>query len=200
MTKKITAIIGSYRKEGITEQMVDAVLQGVREKGGQIEKVHLLDKHIEFCTNCRMCCKENPAIQRAACRLKDDMGPLLDKIDASDGIILASPINFYTLTAVMKRFVERLVVYAYWPWEQAAPTSRIKVKNKQAVIVTSSACPAIIGRFSMPSALSILKASAEILGAKVVKDVYFGMIAQDEKQKLSQRQMGLAQSAGRALV
>ncbi|HOW34993.1 MAG TPA: flavodoxin family protein [Candidatus Omnitrophota bacterium] len=201
MTKKIIAIIGSYRKNGITEQIADAVLEGAREKGAQIEKVYLLDKHIEFCTNCRSCCKENLAAKRAACIIKDDMGELLDKIDAADGVILASPINFYTITALMKRFVERLIVYAYWPWEQAAPKPRVKKSpDKRAIVVTSSACPAIVGRFLMPSALTILKVSAETFGAKVVKNIYFGMVNQSEQQKLNQRQISLAQSAGRTLA
>jgi len=39
----------------------------------------------------------------------------------------------------------------------------------RAVTVTSSACPAFIGRILMPGALSVLKKAARIMGAKAVK-------------------------------
>ena len=200
MTQKIVAIIGTYRKDGITDQTVDAVLGGAREKGAQTEKIYLTDKHIEFCTNCRTCCKTDPAQKRGHCVHSDDMDGLLDNLDAADGIVLASPINFYTVTAVMKRFVERLTVYSYWPWEQPIPKSRITRMNKKAVIVTSSACPAFIGRLLMPNARQILKVSAEVIGAKVAKSVYFGGIATKEKQKLNDRQIKSARDAGLKLL
>jgi multimeric flavodoxin WrbA len=41
------------------------------------------------------------------------MATLTQKIETADGIVLASPTNFYTVAALFKRFMERLVVYAY---------------------------------------------------------------------------------------
>jgi multimeric flavodoxin WrbA len=48
------------------------------------------------------------------------MGAILDEIAASDAVVLASPMNFWTVTALMKRFIERLVCFAYWPWGMGA--------------------------------------------------------------------------------
>jgi multimeric flavodoxin WrbA len=47
------------------------------------------------------------------CILGDGMATLTQKIETADGIVLASPTNFYTVAALFKRFMERLVVCAY---------------------------------------------------------------------------------------
>ncbi len=200
LSKKIIAIIGSYRKGGISDQTVDAVLEKARQRGAETKKYYLTDVPIQFCTNCRICTKDDPAKVRGSCVINDDMEKLLTEIDAADGIILASPINDWTVTAIMKRFLERLTVYVYWPWEQPEPKLRIKVKTKKAIIVTSSACPAIIGRLLMPSARQILKAMAESIGARVIKSLYFGMVCLEEKQRLSNRQLAAAYRAAEMLV
>jgi multimeric flavodoxin WrbA len=201
MSQQVVAIVGTYRKNGITEQIVDSVLKGARDKGADTEKIFLLEKHLEFCTNCRSCCSAPRTEKRGKCVLKDDLDSILEKIDSADGLVLASPINFYTVTAVMKRFVERLIVYSYWPWEKEhAPKDRVKQLTKKAVVITSSACPAIIGKFLMPNAAQILKISAKVVGAKVVKSVYFGMVAQKENQRLSEKQIKVAEAAGALLV
>lgn len=199
MTKKIVAVLGTYRRGGISDQIVDAVLKAARDKGAETEKIFLLDKRIEFCRNCRSCCKTPPGESRGLCVHKDDMDGLLAKIDSADALVLASPINFYTVTAIMKRFVERLIVYSYWPWEQGMPKGREQGAKKKAVVVTSSACPSFIARFLMPNATKILKDSAQILGAKVVSSIHFGTVCQAEDQMLNKRQLGIAEAAGERL-
>jgi multimeric flavodoxin WrbA len=49
------------------------------------------------------------------------MHELIAMIEAADGYILASPTNFSSVSAVFKRFMERLVVYAYWPFVRPPP-------------------------------------------------------------------------------
>ena len=200
MSKKIIGIVGSYRKGGITDQAMDAVLQTAQEAGAQIDKVYLVDKHIEFCTNCRVCTQDEPEKMRGTCVLDDDMNEILSKIEHADGLILAAPINFYQATAIMKKFIERLIVYAYWPWgNKSIPRQRIKKPAKKAVIITSSACPAFPGKILMPGALKLLKAAAKIVGARVVKSLYFGNVCTTQKQKLSKNQLQKARSAARLL-
>ena len=148
---KITAIVGTYRKGGIVDQATEAILEAAHEQGAEISKIYLIDRHIEFCANCRECAQQ-PGESRGECRIRDEMGEVLDEIEASDAVILASPMNFGTVTAVMKRFIERLVRYAYWPWGPIAPKTRKKGKRKRAALVASSAAPAIIARPARSSA------------------------------------------------
>ncbi|MGO9612072.1 MAG: flavodoxin family protein [Dissulfurispiraceae bacterium] len=57
------------------------------------------------------------------------MGAIIEAIEASDAIVLGSPMNFGTVTAVMKKFIDRLVCFAYWPWGVNAPKIRVDEKK-----------------------------------------------------------------------
>lgn len=200
MRKKIIGIVGSYRKGRIIDSAVSEILKGAETNGAQTKKIYLVDKHIEFCNNCRKCTQEKVNGTRGNCIYHDDMEQILREIDDADGIVLGSPINFSTVTAVMKRFVERLAVYAYWPWGSKMPKFRTNQLNKKAVIVTSSAAPAFIGRILMPNALGIMKAAAKCMGAKVVKSLYIGIACQEEDQRLTDKTVRAAHKAGEKLA
>jgi multimeric flavodoxin WrbA len=197
MGKKIIAIVGSYRKGGIIDSAIDEILRASAEKGTETEKIYLIDQHIEFCTNCRKCTQaEGP--RRGKCVQKDDMDMLLTKIEQADGLVIGSPTNFFNVTAVTRRFIERLVCYAFWPWGQKGPTVRNKEKRKKAVVVTASAMPALLGKFFTGS-LRILKITAETLGAKPIGTLNIGMAALNEKQELTPAVVKKAKRLGHRL-
>ena len=200
MATKVVGIVGSYRKGRTIDIAVSAILEGAKAKGAETKKIYLLDKHIEFCTNCRSCAQEKVDARRSKCVHNDDMDGILTEIDNADAVVLGAPINFGNVTAIMKRFVERLAPYFYWPWGKAAPVPRIGKASKKAITVTSSACPAFIGRILMPGALSVLKKAARIMGANVVKSLYFGPVAGREDSQLSEKALLKARKAGEKLV
>ena len=201
MTVKVFAIVASYRKGKTIDSAVSAILEGAKDKGAQTKKIYLLDKHIEFCTNCRSCTQKKVEDRRGKCVHNDDMENILKEIDEAGAVVLGSPVNFGTVTAIMKRFIERLIAYGYWPWGEAlAPVNRIAKADKKAVIVTSSACPAFIGRILMPGALGTLKKAAKVMGAKVIKSLYFGPVARREESQLSEKALRKARKAGEELV
>jgi len=198
---KVIGIIGSYRKGKTIDSAVSAVLEGAGTGGAETKKINLLDKHIEFCTNCRSCMQKKIEGRRGKCVHTDDMDSILTEIDNADAVILGSPVNFTTVTALMKKFIERLIPYGYWPWGEAlSPVNRIVKADKKAVIVTSSACPAFIGRILMPGALGTLKKAAKVMGAKVIKSLYFGPVAGREDSQLSEKALRKARKAGEELV
>jgi putative NADPH-quinone reductase len=199
MAKKIIAIVGTYRKGKVIDTAVDELLKGAEQQGAQTEKIFLLDKHIEFCTNCRVCVQQ-AGEKRGDCVLDDDMKQILDRIDAADGIVLASPVNWFNVTAVMKIFIERLMPYGYWPWGTGIPKYRIKKLSKKAVVITSTAAPAWFGRIFYPGALSVMKAASKCAGAKVVKSLYFGTVASTEQETLSDKNRLKAYNAGKLLA
>jgi multimeric flavodoxin WrbA len=195
---KITAILGTYRKGGVTDLAVDEILAAAREKGAETTKIYLIEKHIEFCDNCRICTQEEGQ-QRGACPLNDDMDGLLKEIEQSDAIVLASPMNFWTVTAVMKRFIERLVCFAFWPWGTHAPKIRNAMKTKRAVVVVSSAAPSLLARL-MTRMVGLLKSCAGLLGAKTVGVLFVGMAAGERKADIGDRARKKARRLGRKLV
>ena len=148
MGSKVVAIVGSYRKGGTIDTAVEAVLAGAREKGAETSTIYLTDKHIEFCTNCRTCVQD-PGEPRGKCVQHDDLEALLAEIESADALVLlGSPVNDYNVTAIFRRFMERLLGYAYWPWGSAAPRARSKRQPRKAVLVASAAMPGIFIPFA----------------------------------------------------
>lgn len=103
----------------------------------------------------------------------------------ADGFILASPTNFYSATGLFKRFMERLVVYAYWPWGQPAPVTR-KGRNRRAVVIVASRAPGFLGRLFVT--LKELRVMGQTSGAEPVGTVFVDLILQEER--LPQRPPG----------
>lgn len=104
---KVLALMGTYRRGGNTETLVDAVLHGARQAGANTEKIHLMDLDIRYCRNCLQCWKR-PELKLGKCPIEDDVASVLRKITRSDGLILATPINYKWPTALIKTFMERM--------------------------------------------------------------------------------------------
>jgi multimeric flavodoxin WrbA len=195
---RVTAILGTYRKGGVIDTAVDEVLAAAREGGATTLKIYLIERHVEFCSNCRTCMQQAGA-QRGECCIADDMSDILNDIEQSDGLVLASPMNFGTVTAVMKRFIERLGCFAYWPWGAKGPKARSEAKAKRAVVIASSAMPAIMALL-MTGIVGLLKKTAGLLGARTVGMVFIGLAAQQEKQDIGRRARAKARSLGKKLA
>ena len=195
---KILAINGSYRRGGMIDQAVEAAAAAARAGGAEVETVLLTEKKIEFCTNCRAC-TQAPGPGRGDCPLADDMPALLDAIDAADGLILAAPVNFFDATALFRRFLERLIPYAYWPWGAAAPKLRLKPGARKAVLITSAAMPAPIGRL-FTGALKALGNAASAAGTKKAGTLFIGIAALAEKAELPAGDRRRAEALGRKLL
>ena len=196
--KKVTAIVGTYRKGGIIDTAVDEILASAREQGALVEKIHLTDTRIEFCTNCRTCAGQ-AGRERGTCPLSDDMAGILDKIEQSDVLVLASPMNFGTVTAIMKRFIERLICYACWPWGAMAPRKRTRENPKRAVVVVSSAAPAFLARYTT-RITGLLKQAADLMGARTTGVLFIGLAARKPHQDIGARARRKARRLGRKLV
>jgi multimeric flavodoxin WrbA len=184
MAGKVVAIIGSYRKNGTVDQVVDTILAAARERGAAVEKIYLIDEYIEFCTNCRACAQA-PGPERGKCVHQDDLEAVLARIDAADVLVLASPVNFGNVTAVFRRFMERLLGAAYWPWGQLRqPIPRNKAQTKHAVLVMSSAAPAILARL-FSGAMGALKTTARVPEAKPVATLSIGLAGRHPQPRIS---------------
>ena len=195
---KITAIVGTYHKTGIIDSAVDAILAAAAEQGAEVSKIHLLDRRIEFCTNCQACTLE-PGPARGKCPIQDDLPGILADLEASDAFVLASPMNFWTVTALMKCFIERLICYAYWPWDRMAPKERIRHKRKRAIVVASCAAPGPVGRY-LTGMNKVLTTAAGLLGAGKVDSLFIGLSRHTPTASLSKRAMAKAAGLGRKLT
>ncbi len=109
---KILALNSSPRVGGQskTEMMLDWVVAGARDAGGDVEVVNLKDKKIRNCVGCFSCWTKTPG----RCIQKDDMSAeLFPKWIESDLVIYATPLYFHTMNATMSAFVERTLPTVY---------------------------------------------------------------------------------------
>ena len=184
--RKILAINGSYRAGGVTDQAVSGVLEDLKAPDGEVEHVKLRDYPIEFCMNCRECMQQ-AGDAPGRCVLNDGMVELVQKIEDADAYVLAAPTNFSSVTALFKRFSERLAVYGHWPWGRAAPTFRKdKMPGKPAIIISSCAAPGILGKLTYGTNRN-LKIAAKTIGGKVVGSMVTGLVSQERTPELPPR-------------
>ena len=179
---RLLAVNGSYRENGAMDQAVEVAVQQAAEAGATVEVVLLRDFAIGFCTNCRHC-TQVPGDAPGECVQQDRMRDLVEKIERADAYILAAPTNFSSVTAIFKRFMERLVCYAYWPWGSHAPRFRKKNPTKRAMLIASSAAPGLLGRLSYAT-LKQLKMTAKTIGAKPVGSVFIGLMSGEPHPEL----------------
>ena len=196
---RILVINGSYRDDGITDQAVALALETLQDAGADSEVVNLREYPVEFCLNCRECTLQ-PGTAPGRCVLDDGMHDLIEKIEAADAYILASPTNFGSVTAVFKRFSERLVAYAYWPWDKPYPKFRKQgLPQKHALLISSSAAPSWLGRYAFGS-VKQLKTTARTIGAKPVGVLFTGMANTEKHKRLPPKTMARTRALARRLL
>ncbi len=201
MARKVLAIIGTYRKGRVIDTAVSEVLRGAQDSGADTQTISLLDARIEFCTNCRTCTQEKEVGRRGKCVLHDDMAGILDAIDRADGLVLGAPTNFYNVNALTRRFMERLLPYAYWPWNaKMGPKLRVAKPTKKAVTVTATACPMPLARILTPGSCKALKIAASMMGARVVGSLHYGGVPRTPDSTLDEKGLRKAYRTGEYLV
>ena len=115
---KVLAISGSPRN-GNTEAMLKRILDGAADKDASIELVRLHDTRIEECEGCAGC------EETGTCRIQDEMPKLYSKTMLADVLVLGSPNYFNNVSALMKKFIDRMNAY----WEDK------RLHNKKVVLV-----------------------------------------------------------------
>jgi len=108
---KILAINGSPRKDWNTATLLKNAIEGAASQGAETELIHLYDLDFKGCTSC-FSCKIKNGKSYGKCAYKDDLTPVLKKIEEADAVILGSPVYIGYITGEMKSLVERMV-YPY---------------------------------------------------------------------------------------
>lgn len=98
----VLGLMGSPRKQGNTDLLLDAFLEGAQVKGAEILKVDVPSKHIEPCQGCRFCEKKGVCRQQ-----NDDMGEINFLLRRADIVVLSTPIFFYGPSAQIKALIDR---------------------------------------------------------------------------------------------
>ncbi len=98
---KVIAFLGSPRKNGNTELLLNETIKGIESSGLAVKFFNLNSMHIIPCQDCGGC------DTTGECILNDDMSEIYPEIRTADRIILASPIFFFALSAQSKAMIDR---------------------------------------------------------------------------------------------
>jgi len=98
---RVLGIVGSPRRGGNTETLVDEVLRGADEAGGHTEKAVLSEMNVRPCRACDACRR------LGHCIIEDDMAALLEMMEDCQVWVLGTPVYWWGPTAQMKAFIDR---------------------------------------------------------------------------------------------
>jgi putative NADPH-quinone reductase len=104
---KILAINGSPRaKRSNTNKILLPFLDGAREAGAGVELLYVKDLDIKPCQGCYTCHMKTPGV----CIFKDDMPEVMEKMRAADTIVFAMSLYVFSVPAIFKAFLDRMMV------------------------------------------------------------------------------------------
>ena len=103
----VLGILGSRNPRGQTANAVEALLQGVTDRGGHSEQIFLPQMKIERCRQCEEdgwgdCRKEGH------CIIQDDFTSIVDRLKKANMAVFATPVYFSDLSESMRAFLDRL--------------------------------------------------------------------------------------------
>lgn len=125
----VIGIVSSPRKNGNTETLVQAILDGARSAGHGTAKFNLSELDFSDCMACNYCRTNDH------CKVNDDATKVLEAIGGADAVVFSTPIYFYQLSGRMRLLEDRM-------WSLVAPGYQPRLKpGKKAIIVTSQGNP-----------------------------------------------------------
>ena len=128
---KVLGILGSPRKGGNTEFLLEEALKGAEAEGGETERLRLTEFEIIPCKECLAC------YQDGNCILLDDMSKIYPKLLEADIIILASPIFFYGVTAWAKGLIDRCQALWARKYHLKDPSLGIEEKKRKGFFISA---------------------------------------------------------------
>ena len=126
MTKKLLAILGSSHKSGATGSMLNYAVEIARQKGWSIDYIDLYEKNIAYCNGCRTCMKTQKCVQR------DDIEEIARLLKGCDVVIVAAPVYWANVPAIVKNLFDRLLGVAI---EETETFPKARLSNKQKYIL-----------------------------------------------------------------
>ncbi|MDR3574016.1 MAG: flavodoxin family protein [Anaerolineaceae bacterium] len=114
---KILALVGSYRKNGNTAQIVGLIrdhldrLAASANQTIEVETVFLGHQQIGLCRGCRVCFDQG----EEKCPQKDDLPLINAKMKQADGLLVASPVYVDDVSGTVKNWIDRLAYNCHRP-------------------------------------------------------------------------------------
>jgi multimeric flavodoxin WrbA len=104
---KVVITLGSPREKGNSTLLAQRAADGVREAGGEPVTFPLHTMAIRPCRGCDACQRNKDY----RCVHPDDMAAVYTALREAGGLLIASPIYWFTLSAQTKLFMDRLYAF-----------------------------------------------------------------------------------------
>lgn len=106
----IIAIMGSPRKHGNTDMLLDEMIKGAEDAGHNVVKHYIGELEVHPCRACGVC------MQGKDCVFKDDGFKVTHEIAEADGLIVSTPIYFGQMTGDLKVLLDRMYGITHNPF------------------------------------------------------------------------------------
>ncbi|MBE5995147.1 MAG: flavodoxin family protein [Paenibacillaceae bacterium] len=101
---KIAVLIGSSRRNGNTEILANAFIDGINKQENSVEIISVIGKKVNGCTGCDFCYRDDSH----NCAQKDDMQEIYKRLADANVIVIATPVYFYGVSSQLKCMIDRL--------------------------------------------------------------------------------------------
>jgi len=109
---KVLVIVGSSRGKGNNYKVTKQLEEKIKELGNvEFNYLFLKEANLEQCRGCFTCVTRGEHL----CPIKDDRANIEEQMINSDGVIFASPVYVYNITALMKNFIDRFGYASHRP-------------------------------------------------------------------------------------
>jgi len=132
---KTTCLLGSPRRNGNSDTLANRFVQTAEYYKASVETFALSELTYNGCVNLFEC-----KTRLTRCGQSDDLTPVLDSIENSEVLVLASPIYFTNLTGQMKLAIDRLFSFFVPDYPTAAVKSRL-TPNRHLVLIQTQGEP-----------------------------------------------------------
>lgn len=154
----VLGVAGSPRRHGNSEQLLDACLSGAREAGAQVSRLVAADARIAPCRGCNACSSTG------ACVVHDGMDDVYPLLDGAAAIVVATPVFFATVPAVLKALYDRL--QPYWARRDVLGQDKPQERPGAILVVRSGGDP-----YGYECAVTTTRSALSVLGVRLREPV-----------------------------
>ena len=106
--KNILVITGSPRKDGNTDLLAKAFIEGAEKSGNKVMLFDAGKAKISGCVACNTCFTKGKA-----CSFNDDFDKLAPMLENADMVVFCTPLYWFTFSAQLKAAIDRMYSFQF---------------------------------------------------------------------------------------
>jgi len=155
---KVLGIMGSPRLKGNTDLLLEEALKGAQSRQAEVEKLIVDKMKIAPCKEYYGCLRDGN------CVIRDDMDTVYPRLLEADGIIVASPMFFYGISAQLKALIDRCQAL----WARRYVLKNLPESNKKGAFIGVGATK---GKQLFDGSILVIKYFFQAFGAEYADEL-----------------------------